>query len=350
MSATNGNPKSVLFVDDERAFLEVIQLQMERISRGEWEVHTAESPREALAALEKRAFDLVVLDLRMPVVDGAQFLGLLQRKYPQLKRAVLSGFIDEACRASSLSGGAELVLEKPRTPEGFEIVFAALNELLRWEPEQGFQGVLRRVGLEDVLQMECLSRHSLILQITARRTRGRIYIHEGALVHAEFGEMQGERALQELVTLGGGEFQHLPFEEPLARTLEGPWEFLLMEAVRKRDEAAHGIVSEEPASEVQEAKPPPSLAQESPTLPPGPHSPEIREIVAASESGELLYQFRAENADSRCALVKAVHDFASRMQSLMAVGSLERVEFLHPTERALVRVQDKNSIFIRAAT
>src|SRR5881396_2186715 len=81
------NRKTVLFLDDEAQFLELLQPIMERLSRGEWEVLVAAESSAALSALDSRPVDLVVLDIRMPVVDGMQLLNLIHRKQPQLKKA-----------------------------------------------------------------------------------------------------------------------------------------------------------------------------------------------------------------------------------------------------------------------
>ena len=98
--------------------------------------------------------------------------------------------------------------------------------------------MLRRVGLSDVIQMECLARNSSILEIYNQHVIGRIYIEEGQLVHAAGGDLVGEQALQKLLSLPGGSFELAQFEAPPQLTLSGPWEFLLMEAARMRDEMA----------------------------------------------------------------------------------------------------------------
>src|SRR6185295_9940960 len=97
-----------------------------------------------------------------------QLLQLLNRKRPQLKKAVLTAYLDESVRSIAFNSGAELMLEKPLDGAGYEALFAALNELVQLRVEQGFRGTLRRVGLEDIIQMECLSRHSLVLEVIAR--------------------------------------------------------------------------------------------------------------------------------------------------------------------------------------
>lgn len=334
-------------MDDETQFLELLQPYMERLSRGEWEVLVASTTGAALSTLNSRPVDLAVLDVHMPVMDGVQLLQLVHRKHPQLKKAVLSGFVDETCRSTAFIGGAELVLEKPHDASGYEALFAALNELLHAQSEQGFRGMLRKVGLEDIIQMECLSRHSLILEVAARGKRGRLYIGEGALVHAEFGEASGESALQELLTLTGGEFHHRAYTPPARETLEGSWEFLLMEAVRKRDEAAGEVAAAAPDVAAPDAAPPAPV-----DLPEAVHheepAPVINELVVASNKGELLYAFQSQSPGERCHLCVALMRASERLQPLLPFGLLERVEFVSVSGRMLARLQEGQAVFVRA--
>ena len=174
----------------------------------------------------------------MPLLDGIQFLNLLGKRYPELKKVTLTAYATEEKRSQCLAAGAELVIEKPHTPDGFKSVFAMLDDLMNWAPQQGFQGMLRRVGLQDVIQMECLGRNSSVLEVYNEHVLGRIYIENGSIIHAAGGELTGERALQRLLALPGGSFELVPFELPPENTISGPWEFLLMEAARVRDETA----------------------------------------------------------------------------------------------------------------
>src|SRR5207302_1776455 len=124
------------------------------------------------------------------------------------------------------------------TPQGFEAVFSALDALAEAAPQTGFRGMMRRVGLQEVLQMECLGRKSSVLEVFTEKVRGRIFISDGSIVHAESGTLQGEVALYGLLALRGGEFNLLAFQEPARRTIAGQYEFLLMEAARLQDESS----------------------------------------------------------------------------------------------------------------
>jgi putative nucleotidyltransferase with HDIG domain len=82
--------KRILFVDDEPKILEGIERLLRR-QRHEWEMSFVESGDAALSVLADRPFDLIVTDMRMPGMDGAELLGKVQERYPHMGRIVLSG-------------------------------------------------------------------------------------------------------------------------------------------------------------------------------------------------------------------------------------------------------------------
>src|SRR4029077_12506058 len=128
-----------------------------------------------------------------------------------------------------------------------------LNDLVRWNRE-GFSGALRHVGLQEVIQTECNSRHSSILEIRNAELRGQIYIEAGAVTHAAVGTLTGEQAFYRLMSLRGGEFQLKPFKAPAQRTIESRWEFLVMDAARASDEET--VVLKGPEGKPDEAAKP----------------------------------------------------------------------------------------------
>ena len=226
----------VLFVDDSLAFLETFSRLCSDFANNTWEIHSATTADRALAILQESPIDLVVLDIGIPMVDGIQLLGIINQRYPGLKIAVMTGSPTEGNRAASLSNGAELFIEKPVSPDGVRVVFNMLNDLMSWAHREGFSGALRQVSLQEVIQMECIGRHSSILEIRNQQLRGQIYIEAGAVTHAAVGTLVGEQAFYRLLSLKGGEFQVKPFKAPPQRTMHDRWEFLLMEAARVCDE------------------------------------------------------------------------------------------------------------------
>ncbi|MEO7270771.1 MAG: HDOD domain-containing protein [Vicinamibacterales bacterium] len=80
----------ILFVDDEQNVLDGLQ-NLLRKRRQEWDMAFASSGDQALAIMAQRPFDVVVTDMRMPGMDGAALLTVVQARYPTVARIVLSG-------------------------------------------------------------------------------------------------------------------------------------------------------------------------------------------------------------------------------------------------------------------
>ena len=88
-------PKRIMFVDDEPKVLAGLQRSLHTMRR-DWEMVFVNSGPEALAAMADQAFDIVVTDMRMPGMDGAQLLEEVKKRSPQTLRMVLSGQSDRA--------------------------------------------------------------------------------------------------------------------------------------------------------------------------------------------------------------------------------------------------------------
>ena len=235
-SSKSGRKVSVLLVDDSKAFLEMTSELFSTMGGKKWDVHQAAAADHALAILQQRPVDLVVLDVVMPMLDGVQLLKLVHQRHPSIKKVILTGNLSESTRAACLTNGAELFLEKPTAPDGFRFIFNVLDDLISWTERVGFTGTLRHVSLADVIQIECLSGRSCILEISSAEAAGEIYIESGAIIHAVTGDLIGDKAFHRLLSLIGGDFNLQSYRRPDARTVQGTWEYLLIEAARVRDE------------------------------------------------------------------------------------------------------------------
>jgi HD-like signal output (HDOD) protein len=79
-----------LFVDDEPSILRGLRSVFHR-ERSEWDMSFANSAIEAIELLSRSPVDVVVTDMRMPQMDGAQLLAVVQERWPATCRIVLSG-------------------------------------------------------------------------------------------------------------------------------------------------------------------------------------------------------------------------------------------------------------------
>ena len=290
-----------------------------------------------------------------------QFLRLLQRKYPNIPRTALTSHVSEVRRAACLNAGAEFCLQKPLAPEECKHLYATLNELAHPQTEEGFRGVLRRVGLTDVLQMECLAANSSVLEVTGANARGEIYIRSGNIIHAWSGAFKGIPAFNHLLALRGGQFALRPFVAPAEQTIQGSWEFLLMEAARLQDEAREAARVEPPAALAPPPKPVPVLEAPSMTSylptgkePPAPIVPKppatrIEEVVLCSSQGDVLYEWQCANTDARIGFLEFISQKAWQVGLNVPAGDFDRIEIQGPDARIVTQIQSDRGLFVRTS-
>lgn len=84
---------TVLFVDDEPNILSGLQ-RMLRPLRAEWNFIFAQTGPEALAMLAEKPVDVIISDMQMPGMDGAQLLQQVSKIYPHIVRIIFSGYSD----------------------------------------------------------------------------------------------------------------------------------------------------------------------------------------------------------------------------------------------------------------
>jgi CheY-like chemotaxis protein len=342
--------RRILLVDDDRDFTEMLKEFLLLHRKGKWIVHTADNYSSALDCLNKNSVDLLVLDIQMPIMDGLQFLTLLKRTRPALPVVILSGVVTDESRAYALHQGAALVLDKVEVASGFASIYAAL-EASAEAPTAGFKGMLREVGLSDLVQMECLGRKSSILEIKAANSGGRIYISEGTIIHAEYGSVVGEPALGRLLALTGGEFHYEAFTQPAHQTIDGHWEALLMEAARVQDEESGALAAEGSADNgAVDLK---GLAAPPPQPPCDRH---VEEIVICSAGNEILYQWQTPSAAStpsigqrRERLLEWLFIKSAAISKMLPLGRADRFEIASAESRVLLMLQPDRKVFVRVA-
>lgn len=103
-------PAKVLIVDDERDFVEMFSLRLKE--SGE-KVFTAYSGQECLARLEKENIDVVVLDIKMPGMDGIETLKEIKKRFPIVEVILLTGHGTIETAVAGMKMGAYDYLLKP---------------------------------------------------------------------------------------------------------------------------------------------------------------------------------------------------------------------------------------------
>jgi HD-like signal output (HDOD) protein/CheY-like chemotaxis protein len=133
--------KRILFVDDEVGVLQGLQRMLFEMA-DVWEMVFVDSAEKALSALSDAEFDVIVSDMRMPVMDGATLLSHVHNEYPNVVRIILTGHseLEATLRAMPV---AHSFLTKPCKPGVLEEVVrrsCALQALLDQESSRTLVG------------------------------------------------------------------------------------------------------------------------------------------------------------------------------------------------------------------
>ena len=101
----------LLLVDDEERFLATTQILLGK--RGVENIHTATNGADALRILQKERVDVVVLDVKMPGMDGVEVLRRIRQEHPLVEVIMLTGHGSVDSAVEGLKLGAFDYVMKP---------------------------------------------------------------------------------------------------------------------------------------------------------------------------------------------------------------------------------------------
>jgi len=327
--------QKILILDDEHDILEIYQEILARLP-SQPEIHTADAGARALALLESEPFNLLLVDLRMPTMDGFQVLAIVRRKFPTLRVVVMTAAEDEQFRARSYAMGIDLYLEKPKTGKEIINFVDCIESMLEKEDTGGFRGVQSKT-LVDIVQLECLTQSSAILRIASATGEGRIWIQKGEIIDAATGELLGKEAFLEMLRWRAGSFEILPNDAPRPRTIFSSYENLLMETAQSLDEA-----------KAEEAN-----TEESNSLAALSRYKGVQFVIAVDGADKTKFEHWAtENPEQMAAWIHQTTRALRVLGDKLEAGHLEQIEALGPQRHVAILTSDDQDLgvgFTRSA-
>ena len=104
---------NILIVDDE----EVVRLShLRSLESADCNTRAAEDGRQAISVMEEQDFDVVLLDLRMPDLDGMDVLKTIKQRWPSSEVVVITGYPSIETAKQAVRLGAFNYLTKPLDP------------------------------------------------------------------------------------------------------------------------------------------------------------------------------------------------------------------------------------------
>lgn len=223
--------KKVLIVDDEEILTWIMSKTLSK-DRKRYEVLVANDCTKALEIMERAPIDLVITDIRMPGMSGLELLEEIRAKHPDTKVIVMTAYGNPEVQKEANERGCLHYLEKPFKIEDLRnLILDAIKV-----SKKGFVGRVADLQLTDIIQLNCLGRMKTALSVSKDEMEGVIYFQDGEIVHASCGSQVGEEALFAILSWEGGDFTTLSGAEAPRRTILRPWQELLIEAMRQKDE------------------------------------------------------------------------------------------------------------------
>lgn len=191
-------PATLLFVDDELNILRSLQ----RLFRGaDYVIHTAESGTAALEILKQQDVDLIISDMRMPQMSGAELLEIAAQQWPETIRILLTGFADmESTIAAINKGKIYSYLNKPWEDNELKIQVANAIEQkrMREERQQLFEIINAQntelkdlnTHLEDKVEQRTAQLNSTLKQLDSAHKRLEQQYTDTVIAFAKIIEMR----------------------------------------------------------------------------------------------------------------------------------------------------------------
>lgn len=166
-TTTDGEPSAgptgaILIVDDEPGVLSALR---RLLRQDRYEIYTAESGAAGLALLGEHPVDLVISDMRMPQMSGAEFLASVRSRWPDTVRLLLTGYADIASVVSAINdGGVYHYLHKPWDDQDVRLTVKRSMEQRALRREAARLAELTRAQNEELRQFNA----TLEAQVKAR--------------------------------------------------------------------------------------------------------------------------------------------------------------------------------------
>ena len=244
----------ILIVDEDEHQLWALEKNLFP-EREDIRIVTASSGEEGLDLLRGGNVDLLVSDIKMPgSIDGFQLILRAKEVAPDARVMITTAFGTNRIQNLADRIGITHYIEKPFSVSQLR---DAILEIL--DEKEGFQGMLSDLELTDIIQMLCLANRTALLHLKHKEHRGKIVFERGAVIHAEFDEEIGVEAVYRMLALRQGDIYMQSDFQNDRRTIDVGWQDMLLEGVRRSDEArlmessnASVVGAERSAAEVEE--------------------------------------------------------------------------------------------------
>ena len=197
----NMKKQTILVVDDEVIFAQSVKnyiLEKSEVYR----VITAENGKEALEVLENEHIDLMILDIRMPEMDGIRVLTELHNRNIWLPIIMMTNvLVLTEKEGGTIFGnfGIADYLEKPVNLEKLDKKIEEISNRFK-----DFKESASGIDIHTILRVIEMEKRTGIMRVNSAQEEGKIFFREGKVVDAEMEGLLPGEALEECLRPGNG--------------------------------------------------------------------------------------------------------------------------------------------------
>jgi DNA-binding response OmpR family regulator len=229
--------RNVLLVEEYDALSVAIQSALKKFAPHH-RFRAVRSLAEARRAALEQKPELIVLDFDPPHAGAIAFFGEMRGVLPETRVLLIAAGVTPELMAERGANGALQFLEKP-----FELVEfgAAVQALLGPWMETGIsRGTLRDLALDDVALLALSSPRNVVIEVRADQDgTGELHVRNSQITHARTIDVEGKRALVEMLTWSNPHFIENTASEAAPRTIHDPWAATLIEALHEAKKLKH---------------------------------------------------------------------------------------------------------------
>ncbi|NNG01047.1 MAG: response regulator [Desulfobacteraceae bacterium] len=238
----------VLIVDDEKSLLLSLEAGLTDY-HDRFTLFTAENGKDALEILESKRIDLVVTDLRMPVMDGFELLAKLASDFPSIPAMVMTAYATPESQRKIQDLNNIRIIEKP---VDFDELTQAILENLEIINRGGSITGISLPNFMDLIEKE--EKTCLLEILKNTKSIGLLFFNKGQIWDAVCGKTNGEAAVFNLLAKEDVQisFRNLP-KKKIKRRINANLISLLLESARRIDEE-NDTETQEAISDQKDAK------------------------------------------------------------------------------------------------
>ncbi len=228
----NENMPKVLIVDDEKSLILSLKTGLEEYKE-RFEVLVALNGKEAIKVIESNQIDLLITDLKMPLMNGFELLAYTFSNFPHIACVVMTAFNTPDIEKKLSDTALLKLIEKP-------VDIAAMTRVIIESLEKRENGSdLPGISLSNYLQLLSMEGKTCVIEVQGKnKSRGLIYFNKGQLCDAAYKKVKGEPAVNEMLQINDPKIllKKLKSNSNIKKRIKNSLMAILMESAKNEDE------------------------------------------------------------------------------------------------------------------